>query len=106
MGPKRYKFSKCCSHYEIQAIGVKDRTTLIIWAKRINAKNNLLKSFQTKAVQMEQNIQEFKDTFEQLFIKGLPPFWDGKGKLYDQEEYNSLLSAEWIIPNLKAWRRT
>jgi hypothetical protein len=27
-----------------------------------------------------------------LFIKGLPPFWDGKGKLYDQEEYNSLLT--------------
>jgi hypothetical protein len=27
-----------------------------------------------------------------LFIKGYPPFWDGKGKLYDQEEYNSLLT--------------
>jgi hypothetical protein len=30
--------------------------------------------------------------FEELFIKGLPPFWDGKGKLYDQEEYNSHLT--------------
>jgi hypothetical protein len=30
--------------------------------------------------------------FEELFIKGLPPFWDGKVKLYDQEEYNSLLA--------------
>jgi hypothetical protein len=27
-----------------------------------------------------------------LFIKDLPPFWDGKGKLYDQEGYNSLLT--------------
>jgi hypothetical protein len=35
---------------------------------------------------MEQCIQESKDLFEELFIKGLPPFWDGKGKLYDQEE--------------------
>ena len=69
---------------ELPTIGVKDRTTLIIWARRIIAKNNFLKSVQTKVVQMEQNIQEFKDTFEQLFIKGLPPFWDGKGKLYDQ----------------------
>jgi hypothetical protein len=41
---------------------------------------------------MEQSIQEFNDMFEQLFIKGLPPFRDGKGKLYDREEYNSLLA--------------
>jgi hypothetical protein len=41
---------------------------------------------------MDQSIQEFKDTFEQLFFKGLPPFWDGKGKLYDPEKYNSLLT--------------
>ena len=77
---------------ELQTIGVKYRTTLIIWAKRIIAKHNLLKSVQTKSVQMELSIQEFKDLFEQLFIKGLPSFWDGKGKLYDLEKYNSLLA--------------
>jgi hypothetical protein len=77
---------------ELQTIGVKYRTTLIIWARRVIAKHNLLKSVQTKAIQMEQSIQEFKDLFEELFIKGLPPFWDGKGKLYDQEEYNSHLA--------------
>jgi hypothetical protein len=77
---------------EIQTIGVKYRTTLIIWSRRIIAKHNLLKSFQTKAMQMEQSIQDFKDLFEKFFIKGLPPFWDGKGKLYDQEGYNSLLA--------------
>jgi hypothetical protein len=27
-----------------------------------------------------------------LFTKGIPPFWDGKGKLYDQEEYNARLT--------------
>jgi hypothetical protein len=37
-------------------------------------------------------VKEFKDMFEELFIKGLPPFWDGKGKLYDQEEYNAHLT--------------
>jgi hypothetical protein len=77
---------------ELQAIGVKDRTTLIIWVRRIISKHNLLKSVQTKATQMEQSIHEFKDLFEQLFIKCLPPFWDEKGKLYDQEGYNSLLA--------------
>jgi hypothetical protein len=73
---------------DLLTIGVKYRTALIIWARRIITKHKFLKSVQTKAVKMEQSIQEFKDAFEQLFIKSLPPFWDGKGKLYNQEEYN------------------
>jgi hypothetical protein len=77
---------------ELQTIGVKYRTTLIIWARRVITKHNLLKSVQTKAIQMDKSIQEFKDLFEEFFIKVLPPFWDGKGKLYDQEEYNSRLT--------------
>jgi hypothetical protein len=60
----------------LQTIGVKDRTTVIIWARRIIDKHNFLKLVQTKAIQMEKSIQEFKDTFEQLFIKGLPSFLD------------------------------
>jgi hypothetical protein len=35
---------------ELQTIRVKDRTTLIIWARRIIAKHNLLKSVQTKSI--------------------------------------------------------
>jgi hypothetical protein len=92
---------------ELHTIGVKDRTALIIWARRIIAKHNLLKSVQTKAAQIEQSIQEFKDTFEQLFIKGLPPFWDGNRVNYTIKK-NTILSSfsvEWIIPNLKLWRR-
>jgi hypothetical protein len=77
---------------DLQTIGVKEKKTLIIWARRIIAKHNLLNSVQTKVVQMEQSIQEFKDTFEQLFVKGLPPFWDGKGILQDPEQYKSLLT--------------
>jgi hypothetical protein len=68
---------------DLQSIGVKDRTTLIIWARIVISKHNLLKSVQTKATQMEHSVQEFKDLFKELFIKELPPFWDGKGKLYD-----------------------
>jgi hypothetical protein len=77
---------------DLQTIRVKDKTTLIIWTRRVIAKHNLLKSVQTKETQTEQSVQEFKDLFEEVFIKGLPPFWDGKGKLYDQEEYNSRLT--------------
>jgi FtsZ-binding cell division protein ZapB len=76
---------------DLQTIGVKDRTALIISARRIIAKHNLLRSVQNKAVQMDLSIQEFKDAFEQLFAKGLPSFWDGKGSLYKQEDYHTLL---------------
>ena len=41
---------------ELQTIGVKDITTLIIWAKRVIAKHNLLKSVQTKETRMEQSV--------------------------------------------------
>jgi hypothetical protein len=41
---------------------------------------------------MEQSIQEFKDLFEEFFIKGLPPFRNGKGNMYDRDEYNSHLT--------------
>jgi hypothetical protein len=76
---------------DLQTIGVKDRTALIISARKIITKHNLLRSVQNKALQMEHNIQEFKDAFEQLFIKGLPSFWNGRGSLYNQEDYNTLL---------------
>jgi cell division protein FtsB len=76
---------------DLQTIAIKDRTALIISARRIIAKHNLLRSVQNKAMQMEHSIQEFKYAFEQLFIKVLPSFWDEKGSLYNQEDYNSLL---------------
>ena len=41
---------------DLQTIGVKDRTTLIIWARSIITKHNLLRSVQNKAMQMEHSI--------------------------------------------------
>jgi hypothetical protein len=59
---------------DIQTIGVKYKTALIISARRIIAKNNLLRSVQNKSMQMDLSIQEFKYAFEQFFAKGLPSF--------------------------------
>jgi hypothetical protein len=41
---------------------------------------------------LEKSVQDFKDLFEELFIKGLPSFWDGKGKLHEHETYNAFLT--------------
>jgi FtsZ-binding cell division protein ZapB len=80
------------SNADLQTIGVKDRTAIIIWARKIIGKHNHIKNVQTKAEQMEQSVQDFKDLFSQLFNKGLPSFWDGRGNLISQEEYNVLLT--------------
>jgi hypothetical protein len=66
---------------DLQTIGVKDKTTLIIWTSRVISKHNLLKSIQTKETQMEQSVQEFKDLFEELFIKGLSAILGWKRKI-------------------------
>ena len=76
----------------LQIIGVKDRTTLTIWARIIITKHNLSNSVQNKVAQLEKSVHDFKDLFEELFIKGLPSFWDGKGNLHEQESYNALLT--------------
>jgi hypothetical protein len=95
-----------CPLIDLQTIGVKDKTALIIWARRIIAKHNLLKSVQNKAMQMEHNIQEFKDTFEQLFVKGLPPFWDEKVHYtINKTTILSSFSVGWTIPNFNLWRK-
>jgi hypothetical protein len=77
---------------EIQIIGVRDRTTLIIWDRRIISKHNFLNSVQTKATEMVQRIQEFKDLFENFLSKASHIFGIQKGKLYDLDEYNSLIA--------------
>jgi hypothetical protein len=48
----------------LQTIGVKHMTALIIWDKRIITKHDLLKSVLNKAMQMEQSVQNFKNLFE------------------------------------------
>jgi hypothetical protein len=75
---------------DLHTIGVKDIIALIIWARRIITKHELLKSVLNKEIQMEQSVKIFKNLFEELLIKGLPSLWHGKVKLQDQEEYNAL----------------
>ena len=70
-----------------------------------------MNSVQNKAAQLEKSVHDFKDLFEELFIKGLPSLWDGKGKLHEHEDYNALLTQammdhsrfEYIDEVLKGW---
>jgi hypothetical protein len=92
---------------ELQTIGVKDRTTLIIWARRVIAKHNLLKSVQTKATQMEQSVQEFKDCLKNCLLKASHHFgMEKENYMIRKNIMLTSLSAEWTTPSLKPWRKT
>jgi hypothetical protein len=98
VGPKFHKPYQLHPYCRTSYIGVKDRTTLIIWAKRVIAKHNLLKLVQTKATQMEKSLQELNYLFEELFIKGLPPFWMEKENCMNRKNITlASLSEEWTI---------
>jgi hypothetical protein len=45
----------------LHTIGVKYMTAVIIWARRIITKHDLLKSILNKAIQMEQSVQRFQE---------------------------------------------
>jgi hypothetical protein len=42
---------------------------------------------------LEKSVHDFKDFFGELFIKGLPSFWDGKGNLDEQESLQCTLDT-------------
>jgi FtsZ-binding cell division protein ZapB len=80
------------SNAYLQTIGVKDRTVVIVCARKIIGKHNHMRNVRSKAEKIEQNVQSFKDLFSQLFKRGLPSFWNNNGKMVSQEKYNVLLT--------------
>ena len=40
---------------------------------------------------MQKEVQQFKETFKDLFEKGFPSFWDGNDKMIQKGKYDSLL---------------
>ena len=76
----------------LATIGVKDRFSIIIWAKKFLENHNILNKVLNKAKQMEEEVRQFKEVFKPLFDKGLLFFQDCNGKLFSKEGYNVLLT--------------
>ena len=79
---------------QLQALGIKDRITTMIWARKVICKHTYMNNVKGKAEDMRNFVQKVKDLFKPLFQIGLPSFWDSLGKLVPKEEYRtSLLST-------------
>ena len=72
-------------------MGIKDRITVITWARKVIGKHHHIESAQEKADQMLQQDKSFKGLFVELFQKALPHFWDEDDKLIYQFKYQALL---------------
>jgi len=47
-----------------------------------------------KATLIKKGVDRIKQEFQPLFLKGLPDFWDPKGKLIPREKYVELMNHE------------
>jgi hypothetical protein len=91
---------------DLQTIGVKDRTALIIWARRIIAKHNLLKSVQTKLCKWSTTYRSLKMHLNNCLSKASHHF--GMEKVHYTIKKTTILSSfsvEWTILNLKLWKK-
>ena len=88
------KFLKTLTYEDMQEMEIRDRLTIILWARKFINKHNLVKVVQEKENQMLLEVKDFKKMFQEQFDEGLPPFWDDKGKLFSQEQYHKLLVHE------------
>ena len=61
------------SNSTLATLGVKDRFSIIIWAKRFLEKHKLVNNVHAKAKQMDKGVKHFKETFKKKLKKGFPP---------------------------------
>ena len=76
---------KTFTYEDMQEIRIRDRLTIILWARKFINKHSLVKFVQEKADQMLLLIKDFKQIFQYIFYEGLPCFWDNDGSLFSKE---------------------
>ena len=84
-------FLNSSTYQKLHDIGIKDRISIVLWAKKFIHKHHLMKTVQDRADEMVSQVNNFKQVFKELFEDCLPSFWDEEGRLFSQDHYHSLL---------------
>ena len=72
-------FLNSLTYQKLHDIGVKDRISIVLWAKKFIHKHHLMQTVQDRADEMLSQVNNFKQAFKELFEYGLPSFWDEEG---------------------------
>lgn len=75
-------------------MGVNDRFGIILRARRIIEKHNLMKTVKDKAKHVMEEVQQFQKKLQVIFDKGLPSFWDNNEQLLIKDDYDNLIYQE------------
>ena len=84
-------FLNSLTEEEIKKQNIHDRVLVITWARKVVNKYHHLETVEAKIDVMHHQIKEFIELFYPLFRRGLPFFWEEKGGMWSQKEYNDKL---------------
>ena len=73
---------------DIRKANISDKISTITWARKVVRKYQHLDTFQAKMDIMNHQIKQFIEMFNPLFKTGLHLFWEEKGGIWSQKEYN------------------
>ena len=76
---------------ELKEANIKDKIYIITWERKVVNKQQHLDTLEANIGIMAHQVKLFMDMFDPLFKKGLPFFWEKKGSMLSQEEYQDHL---------------
>ena len=84
-------FLKGLTEDALKEANIKDIISIITWEIKFVNKHQHLDTGEAKIGIMTHQVKLFMDMFDPLFKKGLPFFWEKKGSMLSQEEYQDHL---------------
>ena len=60
-------FLNSLSYQKLQELGINDRVSIVMWAKKIIHKHHLIKMVQDKSEGLSLQVNNFKQEFKELF---------------------------------------
>ena len=76
---------------ELISLGITYRISVLVTARRMATKYNMLQNALIRIIIIQQGVEKFNKLFHPLFQKGFPKFWGPEGKLIPQRKYFELL---------------
>ena len=84
-------FLKRASGTDLITLGVKNRTAILITARKVLTKYNYQQSVRSKVADIKTEVHKFKQAFLPLFQMGLPDLWDYENKLVPEALYKEFM---------------